>query len=83
MNQVLFTARSVTRAQRMAAILSRRGLRCGVFRAPTQLSQHGCTYAVRLERTHISVALELLSAEGLSPLGIYEKTDTGYREVLL
>ena len=81
MNQVLFTARSVTRAQRMATILSRGGLRCAVFRAPAQLSQDGCTYAVRLEQLHMGAALELLSAEGISPLGIYEKTDAGYREV--
>jgi len=83
MDQVLFTVRSVTRAQRMAALLSRRGVRCAIFRAPAQLSDSGCTYAVRLEQRQLNAAMEILSVEGLAPLSIYEKTDSGYREVFL
>lgn len=81
MEQVLFTFGSVTKAQRAVALLSGQGIRCGIFRAPLQLGQSGCAYAVYIAKKQLKKGLELLLAEKLLPRGIYEKTEAGYREV--
>ena len=83
MEHYLLIARSVTQAQRMASVLTGKGLRGGVLRAPTALNPKGCSYAVRIGRQELARAQEALQAAGIQPLHIYEKTEQGYREVAL
>ena len=47
MEDVLLTARSITRAQRMDAELRKRGITAALIRAPASLSERGCAYALR------------------------------------
>ena len=83
MDHYLLIARSVTQAQRMAAVLESKGIRSSTLRAPATLNPKGCSYAVRIDRLALQNAQETLNAAAIRPLRIYERTDTGYREVLL
>ena len=53
MDYYLILARSVTYAQRMQRALERVGLRCQIYRAPRELTDLGCAYAVQLSLIHI------------------------------
>ena len=46
----LIIARSVTFAQRMQKALEQAGIRCRIFRAPRDLTDLGCAYAVQIPR---------------------------------
>ena len=48
MEHYLIIARSVTYAQRMQRALARSGIRCRIFRAPRDLTDRGCAYAVQI-----------------------------------
>jgi hypothetical protein len=45
----LIIARSVTHAQRMERALERAGIRAQLFRAPMELTNRGCAYAVQID----------------------------------
>ena len=76
-------ARSVTYAQRMQAALGRCGVRCRMFRAPRELVELGCAYALEIPETEIRRAMECFHREQLRPVGVY-LTDRGtFREVAL
>lgn len=81
MDFYLFTARSITQAQRMAQVLESGGIRAGVQRLPVQLTTHGCAYAVRIVPRRFERALSLVRAAGLAPLKVYAHGAQGYREV--
>ena len=80
MEYYLILARSVTYAQRMQRALARSGIRSRIFRAPRDLTDRGCAYAVRLRPGTLEAALTCLQAAGIKPLAVYHHTREGYRE---
>ena len=79
MENYLIIARSVTYAQRMQNVLGRAGIRCRIFRAPRDLTDLGCAYAVQIQAADLSRALHRAS---LDPVQIFMTQQKGlYREV--
>ena len=83
MEHYLIIARSVTYAQRMQRALARAGLRSRVFRAPRDLTDLGCAYAVRIAEGDLPAALKALHRESLDPVQIFLSQRGSYREVAL
>ena len=82
MENYLIIARSVTYAQRMQNVLSRAGIRCRIFRAPRDLTDLGCAYAVQIQAGDLSRALTTLHRASLDPVQIFMTQQKGlYREV--
>ena len=81
MDYYLILARSVTYAQRMQFALVRAGLRCQIFRAPRELTDLGCAYAVRLAEADLADALTVLHREALDPVQIFLNQRGVFREV--
>lgn len=81
MDFYLFSLRSITTAQRMQQVLERAGIRANIQRAPTGLSQKGCSYVLRVPATRYRDALDLLKQQGMSPVGIFVYDNGAYREV--
>ena len=77
----LLIARSVTQAQHMVRVLEGCGIRGGMLRAPSGLTNRGCSYAVRIRAAQWPAARTCLDRAGLRPLGIYGREGSGYREV--
>ena len=61
MDHYLIIARSVTDAQRLQRVLARAGIRCQIFRAPRELTELGCAYAVRVAVSDLTAALTTIS----------------------
>ena len=83
METYLLIARSVTQAQHMARVLEGCGIPAGIFRAPAGLTNHGCSYAVRIRAGQWDAARSCLQRAELRPLGIYRRESDGYREVIV
>ena len=81
MDYYLILARSVTYAQRMQFALERASLRCQIFRAPRELTDLGCAYAVRLAAADLADALTGLHREALDPVQIFLNQRGVFREV--
>ncbi|WP_298030597.1 DUF3343 domain-containing protein [uncultured Dysosmobacter sp.] len=81
MEHYLILARSVTYAQRMQRVLGRAGIRCQIFRAPRDLTELGCAYAVRVAVNDLSPALIALHREALDPVQVFLFQRGMYREV--
>ena len=82
MENYLIIARSVTYAQRMQNVLSRAGVRCRIFRAPRDLTDLGCAYAVQIQAADLSRALTTLHRASLDPVQVFMTQQRGlYREV--
>lgn len=81
MEHYLIIARSVTFAQRMQKALARGGIRCQIFRAPREVTDLGCAYALQIDRTDLVPALTLLRKERFDPVQIYLEQQGLYREV--
>lgn len=81
MDHYIIIARSVTYAQRMQRALARAGVRCQVFRAPRELTELGCAYAVRVAVSDLTAALTALHRESLSPVQIFLYQRGLYQEV--
>nr|WP_325185498.1 DUF3343 domain-containing protein [uncultured Oscillibacter sp.] len=81
MDHYLIIARSVTYAQRMQRALARAGVRCQIFRAPRDLTELGCAYAVRVAVSDLTAALTALHRESLDPVQIFLYQRGLYREV--
>ena len=82
MEYYLILARSVTYAQRMQNVLGRAGIRCRIFRAPRDLTDLGCAYAVQIQAADLSRALTTLHRASLDPVQIFMTQQKGlYREV--
>lgn len=79
MNHYLFTARSVTMAQRMGQVLGQG--KYSVQRLPVGLTNQGCTYALRVPEQHYDTALGRLRKAGLLPMKIFYYDGNGYSEV--
>lgn len=72
MEHCLMIARSVTYAQRMQSALARAGIGCQIFRAPRELSESGCAYAVQISEDRLTAALNVLRREKLNPVQIFK-----------
>ena len=84
MHYSIIVCRSLTYAQRAAAILERRGIQAHFQRTPTELSVGGCSYSVKLSQKKLSDALAALHHAGVTPEAAYSISDDGrYREVSL
>ena len=82
MENYLIIARSVTYAQRMQRALARSGIRSRIFRAPRDLTDRGCAYAVQIQAADLSRALTALHRASLDPVQIFMTQQKGlYREV--
>jgi hypothetical protein len=77
----LIIARSVTHAQRMERALERAGIRAQLFRAPMELTNRGCAYAVQIDGRSLSAALSAVYGAGLRPESIFYATPRGFQEV--
>ena len=73
----LIIARSVTFAQRMQKALEYAGVRCRIFRAPRDLTDLGCAYAVQIPRSEAAYAWNVLLRAGLEPLKIVHGREVG------
>lgn len=81
MDYYLIMARSVTFAQRMQKVLEQAGIRCQIFRAPRDLTNMGCAYAVRLGFGDLARALLELHRVSLDPVQIFLHQHGQFREV--
>ena len=81
MEHYLIIARSITYAQRMQRALARAGIRCRVSRAPRDLTNLGCAYAVQIAVSDLAAALKILRRESLNPVQIYLAQRGLYQEV--
>lgn len=81
MDYDLIIARSVTHAQRMLQILQRNGLNGTMLRSPVELTDRGCSYAVRIQTELRETARETLRGAGLTPLRWFTRENAGFREV--
>ena len=81
MDYYLIIARSVTFAQRMQRALTREGLRCQIFRAPRELTEMGCAYALRISVSDLIPALTVLHRASLNPVQIFLYQKGLYQEV--
>lgn len=80
----LIICRSLTYAQRTAAVLGRAGIAAHIMRSPKVVDAEGCSHAVKLSERNLSLALTLLAREGLSPKRIFvAAAEGGYHEVFL
>ena len=80
--QYLIMCRSMTYAQRSAALLERSGISARVVKAPQSLSSNGCGYGVSLYR-HFEEARELLKKNSLISGKIFFRKDNGeYQELV-
>ena len=81
MMQYLIMCRSMTYAQRSAAMLERAGISARVVKAPQGLSSSGCGYGVSLYR-RFDEARNLLKKKGLLNGKIFFRDDDGeFREI--
>ena len=83
MEYYLILARSVTYAQRMQRALERAGVRCQIFRAPRDLTDLGCAYALRLAVPDLSPALVALHRAFLDPVQVFLYQHGFYQEVAM
>ena len=77
----LIIARSVTFAQRMQKALEQAGIRCRIFRAPRDLTDLGCAYAVQIPRAELKRAWSVLRRAKLDPVQILGSHGDQLREV--
>ena len=78
----LIVCRSLTYAQRTAAVLERAGITGTILRAPKAIAGEGCGYAVKVTERRLAQSLVLLNQAELRPKGVYiAETDGSYRQV--
>lgn len=78
----LIVCRSLTYAQRTAAVLERAGITARILRSPKSIAGEGCSHAVKVSERRLSDALVLLNRAGLTPRRVYIAAEDGsYREV--
>ncbi|NCB63469.1 MAG: DUF3343 domain-containing protein [Clostridia bacterium] len=78
----LIVCRSLTYAQRTAAVLERAGITARILRSPKSIAGEGCSHAVKVSERRLADALVLLRRADLPPRRVYLTDDDGsYREV--
>lgn len=83
MDHYLFTARSITHAQRMAQILEREGIHTSLRRVGSRVTSNGCGYSLEIPERKFQKAEEALRTEGVIPVKVYHITDGTPREVTM
>lgn len=77
----LILCRSLTYAQKAAAVLEKHGISAGIVKAPKRLRDRGCGYALTLSR-RFPEAVGLLRERQLLTGRLYQREENGeYREV--
>ena len=80
----LIICRSLTYAQRTAAMLERAGITAHIMRVPRTISEEGCTHAVKISERRLPEALTVLKRVGLMPQRVFiMSADESYKEVNL
>ena len=80
----LIVCKGLTQAQRAAAVLERSGVNQRILRTPSQVSERGCSYSVKIAHKSLNTALSALRRAGLSPTQIFlAQSDGSYREAVL
>ena len=78
----LIVCRSLTYAQRTAAVLERVGIAARLMRSPRIIAGEGCGYSVKIAERNLALALTVLATQGLSPKRVFlQNGDGSYREV--
>ena len=81
MMQYLIMCRSMTYAQRSAALLERSGISAKVVKAPQGLSSSGCGYGIYLYR-HFNEAVGLLKKNNMISGKMFLRNENGeYQEI--
>ena len=84
MTYYLIMCRSLTYAQRTAALLERVGITARILRTPRSISNRGCSHSVKISQRNLTDALIVLHREGMDPLRLYLiHGDGSYKEVEL
>ena len=79
--QYLIMCRSLTWAQRSAALLERSGITASVVKAPQGLSTSGCGYAISIYR-RFEEARHLLAKNNMINGKLFKRTENGeYQEI--
>ena len=81
MDMILVLARNITRAQRMAEVLRRRGIRCRWRRAPAEMGESGCAYAVEISQEELAEARDIWRQAGFAPLRMWRRGADGWEEM--
>ena len=81
MDHYLFTARSVTHAQRMAQALERSGIYVKIRRVGRELTKSGCGYTLQVPERRYALAVDTLRIAGVRPVRIFSVSDGVMREV--
>lgn len=80
----LIVCRSLTYAQRTAAVLERVGITAHILRSPKVIAGEGCGYSVKVAQRNLSDALRILVQAGFGPKRVFiMESDGSYKEVLL
>ena len=81
MDYYLFTARSVTHAQRMAQVLERSGIYVKMRRVGKELTKSGCGYTLQVPERRYTQAVDTLRVAGVRPVGVFSVSGSAMREV--
>ena len=81
MDYYLFTARSVTHAQRMAQALERSGIYVKMRRIGRELTKSGCGYTLQVPERRYAQAVDTLRVAGVRPVKILSVSGGVMREV--
>ncbi len=81
MDHYLFTARSITHAQRMAQILERAGIPVKMRRVGKELTKSGCGYTLQIPQRRYALAVETLHKANVRPVRVFSVTGGVMREV--
>lgn len=73
----LIVCRSLTYAQRTAAVLERAGISVRILRSPKSVSGEGCSHCVRISRRDLDMALVVLRRAGLEPKRVFSALKDG------
>ncbi len=82
MNHYLFTARSITHAQKMAQALSRAGIGATMRRVSSGVTGTGCGYTLQVGETKLHRAYDALRENGVLPVKVFRVSGGEMREVL-
>ena len=80
----LIMCRSLTYAQKSAALLERHGIASGISKAPAGLSGRGCAYSITVSEQNGAKAVQILRNANLLYGKVYEQSEGNtYREAEL
>ena len=80
----LIICKSLTYAQRTAAVLERSGITARILRSPKSIAADGCSHSVKISQKKLPEALQLLKQADLIPKRVFITAGDGnYQEVAL